>query len=168
MTTDNIFDMGDCQASDLYECCVNGGADSTMAVFNCVAVYLEKAREEQQQEIERTNQVSRNLYLLYASALVFFMQAGFAMLCAGAVRRKNLQNTMLKNLVDAVRGIFLLLLRVACVFAWIFLPKSLLSTLTKRNSFSYHRTRRQLLLLCYLAVWSIIVILFGRVCVCLR
>jgi hypothetical protein len=27
---------------------------------------------------------------------------GFAMLCAGAVRRKNVQNTMLKNLLDAV------------------------------------------------------------------
>lgn len=29
------------------------------------------------------------------------MQAGFAMLCAGAVRRKNTRNTMLKNLLDA-------------------------------------------------------------------
>ena len=29
------------------------------------------------------------------------MQAGFAMLCAGSVRRKNAQNTMLKNLLDA-------------------------------------------------------------------
>ena len=29
------------------------------------------------------------------------MQAGFAMLCAGSVRRKNTQNTMLKNLLDA-------------------------------------------------------------------
>ena len=34
-------------------------------------------------------------------ALVFFMQAGFAMLCAGSVRKKNTQNTMLKNLLDA-------------------------------------------------------------------
>lgn len=37
----------------------------------------------------------------YTLALVFFMQAGFAMLCAGAVRKKNVQNTMLKNLLDA-------------------------------------------------------------------
>lgn len=29
------------------------------------------------------------------------MQAGFAMLCAGSVRKKNTQNTMLKNLLDA-------------------------------------------------------------------
>lgn len=32
-----------------------------------------------------------------------FAGLGFAMLCAGAVRRKNVQNTMLKNLLDAVR-----------------------------------------------------------------
>jgi ammonium transporter, Amt family len=29
------------------------------------------------------------------------MQAGFAMLCAGCVQLKNVQNTMLKNLLDA-------------------------------------------------------------------
>jgi Amt family ammonium transporter len=39
--------------------------------------------------------------LVIAGALVFFMQAGFAMLCGGCVRQKNLQNTMLKNLLDA-------------------------------------------------------------------
>ena len=40
-------------------------------------------------------------FLIYAASLVFFMQAGFAMLCAGAVQKKNVQNTMLKNLLDA-------------------------------------------------------------------
>mmetsp|Transcript_35062 Transcript_35062/g.49785 ORF Transcript_35062/g.49785 Transcript_35062/m.49785 type:complete len:531 (-) Transcript_35062:40-1632(-) len=40
-------------------------------------------------------------FLIIASALVFFMQAGFAMLCAGSVRIKNVGNTMLKNLLDA-------------------------------------------------------------------
>jgi ammonium transporter, Amt family len=39
--------------------------------------------------------------LVLAGALIFFMQTGFAMLCAGCVRKKNLQNTMLKNLLDA-------------------------------------------------------------------
>lgn len=33
--------------------------------------------------------------------LFSFEQAGFAMLCAGSVRKKNTQNTMLKNLLDA-------------------------------------------------------------------
>ena len=45
---------------------------------------------------------STRIFLVYSAALVFFMQAGFAMLCAGAVRKKNVQNTMLKNLLDAV------------------------------------------------------------------
>ena len=45
---------------------------------------------------------SSTIFLVYSAALVFFMQAGFAMLCAGAVRKKNVQNTMLKNLLDAV------------------------------------------------------------------
>ena len=39
-------------------------------------------------------------FLIYASSLVFFIQAGFAMLCAGCVQLKNVQNSMLKNLLD--------------------------------------------------------------------
>ena len=43
-------------------------------------------------------------YLLWASVLVFSMQLGFAMLSAGAVRQKNVQNIMLKGLLDACLG----------------------------------------------------------------
>ena len=35
------------------------------------------------------------------SVLSTFFQVGFAMLCAGCVRKKNVQNTLLKNLLDA-------------------------------------------------------------------
>jgi ammonium transporter, Amt family len=42
--------------------------------------------------------------LLFAGATVFMMQAGFAMLCAGSVRQKNVKNIMLKNLLDACGG----------------------------------------------------------------
>ena len=52
--------------------------------------------------IGESNANSMNaFFLIYASSLVFFMQAGFAMLCAGCVQLKNVQNTMLKNLLDA-------------------------------------------------------------------
>lgn len=47
------------------------------------------------------HQYAKTLFLVQAASLVFFMQAGFAMVCAGAVRKKNVQNTMLKNLLDA-------------------------------------------------------------------
>jgi Amt family ammonium transporter len=40
-------------------------------------------------------------FLIFASIIMFTMQAGFAMLCAGSVRQKNVQNTLMKNLLDA-------------------------------------------------------------------
>lgn len=39
-------------------------------------------------------------WIMVAGFLVFFMQAGFAMLEMGTVRDKNAQNILLKNLLD--------------------------------------------------------------------
>ena len=44
------------------------------------------------------------LWTLVAAALVFFMQAGFAMVEAGFTRAKNAVNIMMKNLVDFSMG----------------------------------------------------------------
>eukprot|EP00522_Entomoneis_paludosa_P008735 CAMPEP_0172446050 /NCGR_PEP_ID=MMETSP1065-20121228/5737_1 /TAXON_ID=265537 /ORGANISM="Amphiprora paludosa, Strain CCMP125" /LENGTH=518 /DNA_ID=CAMNT_0013197067 /DNA_START=76 /DNA_END=1632 /DNA_ORIENTATION=- len=43
-------------------------------------------------------------FLIFSGTMVFMMQAGFAMLCAGSVRQKNVKNIMLKNLLDACGG----------------------------------------------------------------
>jgi Amt family ammonium transporter len=49
------------------------------------------------------------MWLLICATLVFFMQAGFAMLEAGAVRSKNAVNILFKNLVDGA---------ISCMCFW--------------------------------------------------
>uniref|UniRef100_A0A7S2MF89 Ammonium transporter n=1 Tax=Helicotheca tamesis TaxID=374047 RepID=A0A7S2MF89_9STRA len=66
----------------------------TWKMLECIA---DTSDEKQRMTDLGVNQ----FYLIFAASLVFFMQAGFAMLCAGSVRIKNVQNTMLKNLLDA-------------------------------------------------------------------
>eukprot|EP00557_Chaetoceros_sp_GSL56_P008099 CAMPEP_0176494388 /NCGR_PEP_ID=MMETSP0200_2-20121128/10066_1 /TAXON_ID=947934 /ORGANISM="Chaetoceros sp., Strain GSL56" /LENGTH=465 /DNA_ID=CAMNT_0017892135 /DNA_START=35 /DNA_END=1432 /DNA_ORIENTATION=- len=43
-------------------------------------------------------------YSLFCGACIFMMQCGFAMLCAGSIRQKNVKNIMLKNILDACGG----------------------------------------------------------------
>jgi Amt family ammonium transporter len=82
-------------ADDIYAKCQGSGDGSQDAQLQCVIVQL------LDQDIEDEGYTSR-IFLVYSAALVFFMQAGFAMICAGSVRRKNVGNSMLKNLLDAV------------------------------------------------------------------
>ena len=49
--------------------------------------------------------VMDNLWIFIAGCLVFFMQAGFALLEAGLTRAKNVVNIMAKNVADMVIGI---------------------------------------------------------------
>jgi Amt family ammonium transporter len=80
---------------NLYQFCVNkvGDATNTSAILRCFSDNLSND--------VGTREFSRSIMLVYAAGLLFFMQAGFAMVCAGAVRQKNVRNTMLKNLLDA-------------------------------------------------------------------
>jgi Ammonium Transporter Family len=67
-----------------------------VTLLQCISDTFEQTLED---HIERS--FPRSILLMFAASLIFFMQAGFAMICAGAVRKKNVQNTMLKNLLDA-------------------------------------------------------------------
>ncbi|MFV0523309.1 MAG: ammonium transporter [Acidimicrobiales bacterium] len=46
-----------------------------------------------------------NLWVFIAGVLVFFMQAGFALVEAGLTRAKNVSNIMMKNLMDMSAGV---------------------------------------------------------------
>jgi Amt family ammonium transporter len=80
---------------NLFQYCVNtvGNDTDTNALLSCFS--------DQLSNDVGSREFSRTVLLVLAGGLVFFMQAGFAMVCAGAVRAKNVQNTMLKNLLDA-------------------------------------------------------------------
>mmetsp|Transcript_22250 Transcript_22250/g.33310 ORF Transcript_22250/g.33310 Transcript_22250/m.33310 type:complete len:527 (-) Transcript_22250:1190-2770(-) len=84
-----------------YEYCINNGYDydsSTLA--SCLA---DQVRRSEQENVA-VNIASPVPFMVFVATMVFFMQAGFAMICAGAVRRKNVQNTTLKNLLDVCGG----------------------------------------------------------------
>jgi hypothetical protein len=81
-------------APSVYEVCNSQFPDNTTLVLECISNTF------QTQEAERNADLQQFL-LVIAGAMIFFMQTGFAMLCAGSVRIKNVQNTMLKNLLDA-------------------------------------------------------------------
>jgi Ammonium Transporter Family len=81
--------------SSTFANCVNDNPDGNATVLlQCVSDQYQQADSEAALQL-------RSFLLVSAGAMIFFMQTGFAMLCAGCVRLKNVQNTMLKNLLDA-------------------------------------------------------------------
>ncbi|MDZ7674664.1 MAG: ammonium transporter [Acidimicrobiales bacterium] len=46
-----------------------------------------------------------NIFIFFCGVLVFFMQAGFALVEAGLTRAKNVSNIMMKNLMDMSAGV---------------------------------------------------------------
>jgi Amt family ammonium transporter len=56
------------------------------------------------EEIDTSKYIADTLWVLVAAFLVFFMQAGFAMVEAGFTRAKNAVNILMKNLIDFSMG----------------------------------------------------------------
>mmetsp|Transcript_45875 Transcript_45875/g.68284 ORF Transcript_45875/g.68284 Transcript_45875/m.68284 type:complete len:520 (-) Transcript_45875:141-1700(-) len=80
----------------VFETCTSSVSenDNDQDVLRCISDQLQTGQTANAADIT-------TWFLVYAAAMIFFMQAGFAMLCAGSVRVKNVGNTMLKNLLDA-------------------------------------------------------------------
>ena len=91
---------------NLYDTCLLKGYIEHDELLQCVTAEFQQTQEIL---ISTTNV----FFLIYAASLVFFMQTGFAMICSGCVRKNNVQNTMLKNLLD-VCGSALAYFSVGC------------------------------------------------------
>ena len=88
--------------------CALGGAAAIIAVTPSIGFA---------QEGPDTQAILDNLWVFLAGALVFFMQAGFALVEAGLTRAKNVVNIFAKNLSDALIGV---LAFFACGYAFAF------------------------------------------------
>jgi Amt family ammonium transporter len=100
--TDNIMAWTD-GLTDPYDVCISdlGAEASQENMMRCISASLLQQITTDSVRNAGVEEGVNTLFLMVGAALVFFMQAGFAMLCAGSVRLKNVQNTMLKNLLDA-------------------------------------------------------------------
>jgi hypothetical protein len=80
---------------NIFETCLSEFPDgNTSVMMECVSNTLEEVQNDKDADL-------KSFLFVIAGAMIFFMQSGFAMVCAGAVRVKNVQNSMLKNLLDA-------------------------------------------------------------------
>lgn len=63
------------------------------------------AQEATEEVVLAPQQLLDNIWIFIAGILVFFMQAGFALVEAGLTRAKNVGNIMMKNLMDCMAGV---------------------------------------------------------------
>lgn len=87
--------------NDALETCRLNNPDDGFGALECVAGMLGTNADVVNNRMDILSTGVDAFFLLFAAIVMFAMQAGFAMLCAGSVRRKNVQNTLLKNLLDA-------------------------------------------------------------------
>jgi hypothetical protein len=90
----------------IYESCTEQYGEDALNVVQCVANWIETERNNATATSNTISGTSSdvnldnfhadmiNWLLVLTGSLVFFMQAGFAMVCAGAIRKKNVSNTV--------------------------------------------------------------------------
>jgi len=83
---------------------LNGNVDDLKAEGEKVKVYEGTAYEAEMVKVHNAKYMADTLWVLVAAFLVFFMQAGFAMVESGFTRAKNAVNILMKNLMDFSMG----------------------------------------------------------------
>ncbi len=83
---------------------LNQNVDDLDAEGEKVKVYEGTAYEAEMVKVSNEKYMADTLWVLVAAFLVFFMQAGFAMVESGFTRAKNAVNILMKNLMDFSMG----------------------------------------------------------------
>lgn len=82
----------------MFDECSAAHSGSLELTMECVASWVEGENAKLQEAQANSNAAiagdMTSWLLVLAGGLVFVMQAGFAMVCAGAIRKKNTNNTM--------------------------------------------------------------------------
>jgi len=87
-----------------YDGCVASSQGNDTVALQCLGRHLTSVSNDVQTVSDDVHSLQMGVdifFLIFAATIMFFMQAGFTMLCAGSVRAKNLQNTIMKNVIDA-------------------------------------------------------------------
>lgn len=84
----------------MYDTCSFEHGDDQQLILQCVSDLLEGATAENTDDGTFSDALIKWM-LLFAGALVFFMQAGFAMLCAGSGTNKDKNNGSVSIYVKA-------------------------------------------------------------------
>jgi ammonium transporter, Amt family len=66
---------------------------------DCIST-VQQVEKDTQRYVADSQEVSQSIFILLSSFMIMFMQAGFAMLEAGAVRARNAKSILIKNLLD--------------------------------------------------------------------
>lgn len=81
---------------------------TTIGALGVILVSSTAAAEEATPiDLADTQMILDNIFVFICAVLVFFMQAGFALLAAGLTAAKNVGNMMMKNMMDMVIGVLL-------------------------------------------------------------
>lgn len=82
-----------------------GGVVAILALTPSVGLAQAMTPEELEGALAAQQAILDNVWVFIAGCLVFFMQAGFALVEAGLTRAKNVVNIFAKNMADAIVGI---------------------------------------------------------------
>eukprot|EP00980_Cylindrotheca_fusiformis_P014500 scaffold3875_cov123-Cylindrotheca_fusiformis.AAC.20 len=86
---------------NIFEECRIENPDDGFDALECVSNCMRGAMAGLDSKVDSLADGVDVFFILFASVIMFIMQAGFSMFCAGCVRRKNVLNTLLKNFLDA-------------------------------------------------------------------